>query len=96
MNTPSRLVRALQHLGMTQRAHHVAVAGLPVLLHRAARELVVLRRALVALGVIDQVDDVVDLLVGLLASSSASGVCRSPRSLCEQPGGRAAQQLLLS
>src|SRR6516162_4564358 len=57
--------RPLQYLGMPQRAHRIVVAGAPMLLHCAPREFKVLRRSFVIAGVIDQLDQVVDFLVGL-------------------------------
>src|SRR5262245_35233924 len=84
----------LQHLGMVERAAHVAVAARPVLLHGAARELVVLGRAFIAPGLIDQVDDVVDLVVGLLRQEL--GLCRRAQllgHLVQKLGGGAAQRL---
>ena len=56
--------RALQHLGVAQRAHGVVVAGAPMILHRQAGKLVVLRVAFVVLRAIDQVHDVVDVVIG--------------------------------
>ena len=67
-----RAGRALQHLGMAQRAHGVVVAGAPVLLHGPAGELVILATALVALRAIDQLDDVVDLVVGFAAPAACT------------------------
>src|SRR6516225_7005310 len=61
---PFEVGRPFQHLGMPQRAHGILVAGAPMLLHRQARELVVLRVALVMLRAIDQMDDAVGLVVG--------------------------------
>src|SRR5262252_7073706 len=60
---PIRSVRPLQHLRMAKRANRIAVAGLPVLLHRAAGELVILGGTFVVLGLVDELDEVVDLLV---------------------------------
>src|SRR3984893_17218394 len=59
-------LRTFEHLGMRERANAVVVAGCPVLLHRAAGELVILRDPLVTLGMINELYDVVDLLIGLL------------------------------
>src|SRR5687768_8033591 len=60
-----RIVRALQHLRMAQRAHAIAVACAPVLFHGPPGELEVLGGALVALRVVDHLDDVEHVLVGL-------------------------------
>src|SRR5260370_42476527 len=54
---------ALEHLRMAQRAHRVAVAGAPVILHACPRELVILRVAFVFLGPVDQLHEVVDLMI---------------------------------
>src|SRR5215468_10696264 len=50
--------RPLENFGMAERMHSIVVAGPPVLLHRAARELVVLGITLVALRAIDELHDV--------------------------------------
>src|SRR6185312_5448429 len=49
----------LEHLGMAQRAHHVAIPSTPMLLHRQAREFVVFRVAFVASRTIDELHQVV-------------------------------------
>src|ERR1700722_12691584 len=56
---------ALEDFRMAQGANGVVIAGTPVLLHAGAREVVVLRVALVIPGAIDQVHDVVDLVIAL-------------------------------
>src|SRR5690606_17477840 len=56
-----RRIRPFQNFRVGEGVKGIRVAGLPVLLHGRPRELVVLRRALVALGPVDEVDDVVDL-----------------------------------
>src|SRR6516225_6696496 len=58
-------VRPLENLGVGNRPRRVFVTRAPMLFHRPARELVILRHALVALGLVDEMDDVVRRLVGL-------------------------------
>src|SRR6516225_5992428 len=70
---PVRAVRALQYLGMAERAHRVIVARSPMLLHSPPREFVVLSVALVILGAIDQLDQVVDFLVRLCCEEIGLG-----------------------
>src|SRR5262249_42638677 len=50
--------RRLENFGTAECAHGVVIAGLPVFLHGATRELVVLGIALVALWPVDQLHDV--------------------------------------
>src|SRR5690606_1230601 len=59
-----QMARPFERLFMPKRAHRVVVSGAPVILHREARELVVLRMALVVPRAVDEVHDVVDLAVG--------------------------------
>jgi hypothetical protein len=49
---------------MAERAHRIVITGAPMILHRQARKLVVLRVAFVVLRPIDQMDDVVDFVAG--------------------------------
>ena len=65
MKTPSALVGPLQDFGMAQRADRVVEAGGPMVFHALAGEFEVLRFLLVLLRSVDQLDDVVDLAVGL-------------------------------
>src|SRR6516164_4536267 len=58
-------VGSLENLRVGNRPRRVFVTRAPMLFHRLTRELVVLRHALVALGLIDEMDDVVRRLVGL-------------------------------
>jgi hypothetical protein len=55
---------ALEHFRMAQGANGVVIAGALVLLHAGAREFVILRMPLVVFGVIDELHDVVDLVIG--------------------------------
>jgi hypothetical protein len=54
---------ALKHFRMTQGANCVTRACAPVLLHAGAREVVILRMALVVPGAVDHVRDVVDFMI---------------------------------
>src|SRR5258708_40305790 len=54
---------ALKAFRMAQRANGVVIASPPVLLHPGARKVVILRMALVVLGAVDQVPDVVNLMI---------------------------------
>ena len=67
MKTPSRLVGRDKNLGMTQRACGIVITRAPMLLHRKTGKLVVFGVTFVVTRPIDQVDDVVDLLLGLIA-----------------------------
>jgi hypothetical protein len=51
--------RPLKDAGMAQ----VVIPGTPLVLHAPTRELVILRSPLITLGVVDETDDVVDLLI---------------------------------
>src|SRR5258705_13511669 len=51
-----------QHFGMAQRTYGVVITGLPMILHRDARKLVIFRMALVVFCPIDQVHDAIDLV----------------------------------
>src|SRR4051812_47224055 len=55
---------ALQHRWVAQRAHGIVITGAPVLVHREARELVILCVDLEMLRAVDQVDNAIDLLIG--------------------------------
>src|SRR5580704_8797288 len=55
--------RALEHFRMAQGANGIVIAGAPVLLHAGAREVVILRMALVVPGAVDQVHDVVNITI---------------------------------
>ena len=54
----------LQGLWMAKRAYRIVITGAPMLLHRQPRELVVLRVPLMLLGAVDELDEIVDLVVG--------------------------------
>jgi hypothetical protein len=58
--------RPLEYFGMAQGADGVVITGAPMLLHAGTRELIVLRRALVVLGAIDQLHNIVGLPVGYI------------------------------
>src|SRR6266536_387828 len=64
---------ALEDFAMTQGAPRVVISGAPVLLHARTRKLVVLRVPFVILRAIDQLDDVVDLPLGLFAEQPRFG-----------------------
>ena len=72
-------VGALQHLRIAKRANRIAVASLPVLLHRAAGKLVIFGNTFIILGVVDELDKIVDFLI---------------RELCQPLGFRRLQQVL--
>ena len=75
----------------------VAQAGGPVLLHRAARELVVLRLPLVAGGAVDQLHDVVERGIGGLGEHARLGqVAQLGRQLLQEAVAGAEQQLQLA
>src|SRR6516165_8134567 len=61
---PFEPIRKLKHLGIGQRLPCIVVAGLPVLLHGAPRELKILSDAFIRPGAINQMHDVADLVVG--------------------------------
>src|SRR5262249_39872658 len=60
---PIRSGWALQHLRIAKRANRIAVASLPVLLHRAAGKLVIFWGAFIILGVVDELGKIVDFVV---------------------------------
>src|SRR4026208_282069 len=60
---PIHSVWALQHLRMAKRANRIVVAGLPVFLHRTAGKLVILGATFIILGVVDELNKIVDFLV---------------------------------
>src|SRR5215510_5321585 len=60
---PVRSLRALQHLRIAKRANRIAVASLPVFLHRAAGKLVIFGGTFIILGVVDELDKIVDFLI---------------------------------
>src|SRR5262249_32792304 len=60
---PVRSAGALQHLRIAKRANRIAVASLPVFLHRAAGKLVILGITFVILGAVDELYEIVDFLV---------------------------------
>src|SRR5580704_8512860 len=85
---------ALKHFRMAQRANGVAIAGAPVLLHAGARKIVVLRLALVVLGAVDQVHDVVDLMIAKrLEQPRLGAVPQRVGEFLEQVGKSPAQAL---
>src|SRR5262252_4848655 len=63
---PVRAVWPSQHLRMAKRTNRVAVARLPVLLHRAAGELEIFRATFIILCLVDELYKIVDLPVRLL------------------------------
>src|SRR5262245_15301898 len=60
---PIRSLWALQHLRIAKRANRIAVASLPVFLHRAAGKLVIFGGTFIILGVVDELDKIVDFLI---------------------------------
>src|ERR1700730_14832034 len=58
-------LRVFPYFRVAQGANGIAVAALPVLFHRSARELVILGCPLVILGTVDQLDQIIDFLVRL-------------------------------
>ena len=60
---------------MPQCAARVMIAGPPMLFHAEPREFIVLGMALVVLRPIDQMDDVIDLLLGDRAEQLRFGAC---------------------
>src|ERR1700741_509279 len=60
---PIRSLWALQHLRIAKRANRIAVASLPVCLHRAARKLVIFGGTFIILGVVDELYKIVDFLI---------------------------------
>jgi hypothetical protein len=58
----------LQHFRMRKRLYRVVVTRAPMVHHAQARELIVLRIAFVASGVIDEVDEVPDLAFAISGS----------------------------
>src|SRR5262249_53263328 len=60
---PIHSVWALQHLRIAKRANRIAVAGLPVFLHRAPGKLVILGGTFIILGAVDELDKIVDFVI---------------------------------
>src|SRR4030095_6292542 len=56
---PIHSVWALQHLRIAKRANRIAVASLPVFLHRAAGKLVIFGGTFIILRVVDELDKIV-------------------------------------
>src|SRR5580692_1710274 len=54
---------AFKNFRMAERANGIMMTGAPVLPHAGAREVVILRMALVVSGAVDEVHDVVDLMI---------------------------------
>src|SRR5262245_30835529 len=60
---PIRSVGALQHLRIAKRANRIAVTSLPVFLHRTAGKLVIFGGTFIILGVVDELDKIVNFLI---------------------------------
>src|SRR4029434_2726347 len=60
---PIHSVWALQHLRIAKRANRIAVASLPVFLHRAAGNLVIFGGPFIMLRVVDELDKIVNFLI---------------------------------
>src|SRR5262245_39998250 len=59
-----RIVGTLQYFGMLEAADDIIVTGLPMFFHGPARKLVILRSSFVALGVINKLNDIIDIFIG--------------------------------
>ena len=87
--------RRVQASRIGQRAADIVQSALPVSAHRAQPELVVLRMALVDLGLIDQVHDVVATMARHLRNRAdlgivPGGVRQSSRSCAARPDASSA------
>src|SRR5262249_54344789 len=60
---PIRSLWSLQHLRIAQRANRIAVTSRPVFLHRTAGKLVIFGGTFIILGVVDELDKIVDFLI---------------------------------
>ena len=69
-----QLVRTLQHFRMAQRANGILVTSLPVFFHGPARELVVLRMALVVLAAVDQMIRTTNFFLPLRIQDAVSSI----------------------
>jgi hypothetical protein len=86
--------RPLKHFGMAQGTDYVVIPGTPMVLHAPTRELVILRRPLITLGVVDEMDDVVDLSISHIPEQRGlRTAAKLLRQLIKQVGGGAAKPL---
>src|SRR6476659_5189104 len=60
---PIHSVWALQHLRIAKRENRIVVAGRPMFDHRAAGKLVIFGGAFIILGVVDELDKIVDFII---------------------------------
>src|SRR6516165_5642732 len=60
---PIHSIWALQYLRMAKRTNGIVVAGLPVLLHRAAGKLVIFGATFIILGVVNKLNKIVDFVI---------------------------------
>ena len=81
VKTPSEPLGRCNTSGMAERAHRIVVARSPMLLHCPPGKLVILRVALVILGAIDQLNDVVDFLVRLCREQLRLGSLQQIRAV---------------
>ena len=57
---------------MLEAAYDIIVTGLPVFFHSPTRKLVILRSSFVALGVINEMNNVIDFFIGFLRKNLLS------------------------
>src|SRR6185312_12179751 len=86
--------RLLEHFGMAQGTDRVVIPSAPVLLHARARELIILRRPLIILGAVVEVDDIVDLSISYFSQQRGLRTAvELLRQLVKQIGHDAAKPL---
>src|SRR5258706_15136399 len=86
--------RPLNYSEMAQGTDYVVIPGTPVVLHAPTRELVILRRPLITLGAVDEMDDVVDLSISHIPEQRGLWTAAELlRQLIKQISGDAAKPL---
>src|SRR5262245_10586677 len=70
-----RIIGALKQLWLSETAYSIIVTGPPVFFHGTTRKLVILRSSFVALGMINEMNNVVDLFVYFLREHLHFGRC---------------------
>src|SRR5260221_14065228 len=86
--------RPLNYSGMAQGTDYVVIPGTPVVLHAPTRELVILRRPLITLSAVDEMDDVVDLSISHIPEQRGLRTAAELlRQLIKQIGGEAGDPL---
>src|SRR5215471_11229944 len=89
-----RIIGTLQHLGMLEAAYDIVVTGPPMLLHGTTRKLVVLRSSFIAPGVINELNNVINLFIGFLGKNLDLGHCSQViRKMCKDSSKCSAKHL---